>query len=65
MTPLHWAVEKKFGNLVTLLLKHGADPASSSKFEKTPILLAAESNQTDVVQELISHSEQIGAQEQV
>lgn len=65
MTPLHWAVQKQFRSLVTLLLKHGADPTFSSKFEKTPILLAMESKQEDVFQELIGHNEQIGAKEQV
>lgn len=65
MTPLHWAVEKQHPNLVTLLLKYGADPNAMSKFDKSPITLAAEKKQNDVLQELISHNEIICQQEHV
>lgn len=56
MTPLHWAVEKRHPSLVTMLLKYGADAGLASKFLKTPIMLAIESKQHDVLQELISHN---------
>lgn len=55
MTPLHWAVEKRFPRIVNLLLQHGADPVALSKFEKTPITLAFESKQNDILQELSAH----------
>lgn len=64
MTPLHWAVEKRFSKIVSHLLKYGAEPTAVSKFDKTPILLAIESKQNDIFQELISHNEMIGQQEQ-
>lgn len=64
MTPLHWAVEKRFSKIVSHLLKYGAEPTAISKFDKTPILLALESKQNDIFQELISHNEMIGQQEQ-
>lgn len=57
MSPLHWAVEKRHRKLVTLLLQHGADPEALSKFEKTPITLSIETQQTDVYEELVSHNE--------
>lgn len=40
MTPLHWAVEEDYPNLVHLLLKHGADPYTESKAGETPLTLA-------------------------
>lgn len=64
MTPLHWAVEKRFSKIVSHLLKYGAEPTALSKFDKTPILLAIESKQNDIFQLLISHNEMIGQQEQ-
>lgn len=56
MTPLHWAVERRYPKLVTLLLENGADPKAFSKFKKTPISMAAETNQPDVLQELLTHN---------
>lgn len=53
MTPLHWAVQKGFKNIAKLLLRNGADPSATSKFLKTPITLAVESDQNDLVQELL------------
>lgn len=55
MTPLHWSVERKHRKIVDLLLKHGADPCSKSKFNKTPMSLAIETNQPDVFQDLITY----------
>lgn len=66
MTALHWAIEKRFPKLVTLLLKHGADPTVMSKFDKSPITLSLETKQDDVFQELISNNTvTISEQEQV
>lgn len=39
-TPLHWAVEEDYPNLVKLLLKHGADPYAESKTGETPVSIA-------------------------
>lgn len=66
MTSLHWAIEKRFPKLVTLLLKHGADPSAMSKFDKSPITLSLETKQNDIFQELIStNTVTISEQEQV
>lgn len=65
MTPLHWAVEKQHTNLVTLLLKYGADPNAVSKFNKSPISLAAERKLDDILHDLISHNDIICQQEHV
>ena len=64
MTPLHWAVEKKNSNIIDLLLKFGADPAIKSKFDKTPISIAIETEQTELCQELISHKMKMSDAEQ-
>lgn len=53
MTPLHWAVQKGHNNIAKVLLQHGADPNAMSKFSKTPITLAVELEQNDLVQELL------------
>lgn len=53
MTPLHWAVQKCHKNIARVLLQHGADPNAMSKFSKTPITLAVELDQNDLVQELL------------
>lgn len=42
MTPLHWAIEKGFDNIAELLIQHGANPYSISKFLKTPYSIAKE-----------------------
>lgn len=39
-TPLHWAVEEDYRNLVQLLLKYGADPYAESKAGETPLSIA-------------------------
>lgn len=66
MTSLHWAIERGFPKMVTLLLKHGADPTVMSKFDKSPITLSLETKQNDVFQELISNNTMtISEQEQV
>lgn len=52
MTPLHWAVQKRHKNIVEILLKYNANPNSVSKFGKTPITIAHETGQLDVVKML-------------
>lgn len=64
MTPLHWAVVKRHKKIADSLLKQGADPSAISKFFKTPLSIAAESNQTDVLQELLAWKMRIGDPEQ-
>jgi GA-binding protein transcription factor, beta len=49
MTPLHWAVEREFTNIVQILLSHGADPHAISKFRKTPYSLAQAHNNVDIL----------------
>lgn len=53
MTPLHWAVQKGHKSIAKVLLQHGADPNAMSKFSKSPITLAVELEQNDLVQELL------------
>lgn len=64
MTPLHWAVETKKRDIVDILLKYGADPSATSKFFKTPMSIAWETNQSDVFQELLTWNMKIGDPEQ-
>lgn len=49
MTPLHWAIECEHGEVMHVLLDHGADPNALSKFDKTPITLAFEHHRLDLV----------------
>ncbi|XP_058121677.1 GA-binding protein subunit beta-2 isoform X2 [Anopheles coustani] len=49
MTALHWAVEKQQRKIVEMLLQHGADPNVVSKFGKTPIQIATDTGQTEVL----------------
>lgn len=64
MSPLHWAVVRRFPDLVSTLLKHGADPTAASKFDKTPISLALETKQNEVFQELVTHNEMTTSQQE-
>lgn len=64
MTPLHWSVERKHKKIVDLLLRHGADPCAKSKFDKTPLSLALETEQTDVFQELVNFKMKMSDPEQ-
>ncbi|XP_067644865.1 uncharacterized protein Atac3 isoform X2 [Eurosta solidaginis] len=52
MTPLHWAVEKGHKSIVRILLKHNADVTATSKFGKTAIGLAVQTEQADLLEEL-------------
>ncbi|XP_050097455.1 ankyrin repeat domain-containing protein 50 [Anopheles aquasalis] len=70
MTALHWGVERKHTKIVEMLLQYGADPNVVSKFGKTPIQLATESDQPNLVrlmtlanQMRAASSEQVGVQE--
>uniref|UniRef100_A0A182NIF7 Uncharacterized protein n=1 Tax=Anopheles dirus TaxID=7168 RepID=A0A182NIF7_9DIPT len=70
MTALHWAVEKHHDKIVEMLLQHGADPNAVSKFGKSPIQLAKDSEQMELVRILLlanqmraASSEQVGVQE--
>ncbi|KXJ83661.1 hypothetical protein RP20_CCG003603 [Aedes albopictus] len=53
MTALHWAVEKRHDKIVEMLLQHGADPNAVSKFGKSPISIASEAGQVDLVRILM------------
>lgn len=50
MTPLHWAVEEDYPQLVELLMEYGADPYAESKFGETPISIARELGFDDLEQ---------------
>ncbi|XP_055532602.1 GA-binding protein subunit beta-2 isoform X2 [Wyeomyia smithii] len=53
MSALHWAVEKRHDKIVEMLLQHGADPNALSKFGKSPISIATETGQLDLVRILL------------
>lgn len=55
MTPLHWAVEGDYPNLVKILLKYRADPNAESKHCETPISIALEMGLDDIYQMLNTH----------
>lgn len=64
-TPLHWAVEEEHPNLVSLLLKHGADPIAESKCGETPISIAQELEFDDIVEMLTyMHQMSVSMEEQ-
>jgi GA-binding protein transcription factor beta len=63
MTPLHWSIEKEHTEVMLVLLEHGADPNSSSKFNKTPISLALEHDRLDLVDMLQQEREIINVQQ--
>lgn len=52
MTPLHWAVQNEHLEVVSTLLKHGANPDLVNKFDKTPVDIAVELNRMDILQTL-------------
>lgn len=52
MTPLHWAVQNEHLDVISLLLKHGANPDIVNKFEKTPADIAVDLNRMDILQQL-------------
>lgn len=54
MTPLHWAVEEDYPNLVELLLQHGANPYAESNFGETPISIGQELGFNDLVQMMMA-----------
>lgn len=55
MTPLHWAVEEDYPNLVELLLEYGANPYAQSKFGETPFEMAQQLGFNDIVEEMTQH----------
>lgn len=52
MTPLHWAIEKRFKPIVRLLLQHNADVTIVSKFGRSPMSLAVLTEQADILEDL-------------
>lgn len=50
MTALHWAVEKRHKSIVRMLLRFDADPTVVSKFGKTPIAIAVQTEQPDILE---------------
>lgn len=52
MTPLHWAVENDYPNLVKLLLQYGSDPEAESKYKDTPISIASDMGFDDIFEML-------------
>lgn len=49
MTPLHWAVQNGHADIVTLLLRHGANPDVINKFGKSPVDISIEVNRLDIL----------------
>ena len=56
-TPLHWAVENNMVEMVNKLLDHGADPEFIYE-ESTPIDLAVERSNSEILRALLSKSKQ-------
>ena len=56
MTPLHWAVQNDFPNIAELLLEHGANPHSCSKFGKTPLSMANEKGDESLMELMEKYS---------
>ena len=56
MTPLHWAVESGDIACVELLLRHGADVETVSRFDKTPLEIASDRHFTDIYEMLLVSS---------
>jgi len=54
MTPLHWAVESGDIACVELLLRHGADVETVSRFDKTPLEIASDRHYTDIYEMLLN-----------
>lgn len=52
MTPLHWAVENRHPKIVEMLLECNADPTVVSKFCKTPLTIAYETEQFEVIKKI-------------
>lgn len=52
MTPLHWAVENKHTKIVEMLLECNADPTIISKFCKTPLTIAYETEQFELIKKI-------------
>lgn len=52
MTPLHWAVERGHLDVINCLLRWGADATVCSKFDKSPLDIAIDNDQVEVVQVL-------------
>lgn len=52
MTPLHWAVENRHPKIVEMLLDCNADPTVVSKFCKTPLTIAYETEQFEVIKKI-------------
>jgi len=53
MTALHWAVQANQPDIVSLLLKNGADPNAVNRYGITPLWLAATNGSVAVVRELL------------
>lgn len=57
-TPLHWAVEEDYPNLVKLLLKHGADPYAESKAGESPITISLQRRYDDLYRLMTTYKHQ-------
>lgn len=49
LTPLHWAVEEDYPEIVKLLLQFGADPHAKSIYNDTPLTLAQDYEFHDII----------------
>lgn len=65
-TPLHWAVEEDYPNLVKLLLKFGANPNVQSKAGETPLSIAQQLRFDDLyrIMSTYKHQASVSMEEQ-
>lgn len=52
MTPLHWAAQNGHADVVALLLRQGASPNLTNKFDLSPVHIAAQIDRPDIVEML-------------
>lgn len=52
MTALHWAVERCHKDSVSILLAHGADVTAVNKFDKTPLDIALDNQNGNIIKTL-------------
>ena len=61
MTPLHWAAYTGHGDVLKVLLEHGADPDAKDRDELTPLHCAARKGFIDIAKLLIEHKANVNA----
>lgn len=62
-TPLHWAADRRYANIVGLLLANGANVNVVDEEGLTPLHLAAENSITDIAGLLLDHGAKVNARD--